>query len=48
MRKLYIEKNLKLAKNKYIKIPITITDSPRKKYSVFIGATVLSNQYNEP
>ena len=48
LRKLYIEKNLKLAKNKTIKIPITIIDSPRRKYSVFIGATILANLYNKP
>ena len=48
LRKLYVEKNLKLAKDKNIKIPITIIDSSRRKYSVFIGATVLSNQYNDP
>ena len=46
LRKLYTEKNLKLAKNKTIKIPITIIDSPRRKYSVYIGATILSNLYN--
>ena len=41
-------KQLKQAKNKNIKIPINIIDSPRRKYSVYIGATVLSNVYNEP
>ena len=46
MRKLYTENNLKLAKTKTIKIPITIIDSPRRKYSAFIGATILSNLYN--
>ena len=46
LRKLYTENNLKLAKNKTIKIPITIIDSPRRKFSVFIGATILSNLYN--
>jgi actin-related protein len=46
LKKLYTEKNLKLAKNKTIKIPITIIDSPRRKYSVYIGATILSNLYN--
>ena len=46
LKKLYTENNLKLAKNKQIKIPITIIDSPRRKYSVFIGATILSNLYN--
>jgi len=47
-RFLYKENTLKLAKEKKIKIPIDIIDSPRRKYSVFIGATVLSNVYNIP
>ena len=46
LRKLYVDNNLKHAKSKNIKIPIEIIDSPRRKYSVFIGATVLSNVYN--
>ena len=48
LRKLYTENNLKLAKTKTIKIPITIIDSPRRKYSVFIGATILANLSNRP
>ena len=48
LRNLYKENTLKLAKEKKIKIPIDIIDSPRRKYSVFIGATVLSNVYNVP
>ena len=48
LRKLYTENNLKLAKTKTIKIPITIIDSPRRKYSVFIGATILANLSNKP
>ena len=48
LKKLYKENTLKLAKEKKIKIPIDIIDSPRRKYSVFIGATVLSNVYNIP
>ena len=48
LRKLYTENNLKFAKNKTIKIPITIIDSPRRKYSVFIGAAILANLYNKP
>ena len=48
LRKLYEDNNLKHAKSKNIKIPIEIIDSPRRKYSVFIGATVLSNIYNIP
>ena len=46
LRALYTLNNLKLAKTKTIKIPINIIDSPRRKYSVFIGATILSNLYN--
>ena len=46
LRKIYTENTLKLAKTKTIKIPITIIDSPRRKYAVFIGATILSNMYN--
>ena len=38
----------KIAKKKKIKIHIDIRDSPTRKYSVFIGATVLSNVYNIP
>ena len=46
LKQLYKENNLKHAKNKNIKIPINIIDSPRRKYSVYIGATVLSNVYS--
>ena len=48
LRNLYKENTLKLAKEKNIKIPIDIIDSPRRKYSVFIGATVISKAYNIP
>ena len=48
LRKLYTDNNLKLAKDKTIKIPIKIIDSPRRKYSVFTGAAVLSTTYNGP
>ena len=47
IKKLYKENALKLTQDKTIKIPINIIDSPRRKYSVFIGASVLSNIYNE-
>ena len=47
IKALYIEKGLKNTKDKSIKVPINIIDSPRRKYSVFIGATVLANIYNE-
>ena len=46
LKKIYTQNTLKLAKEKKIKIPINIIDSPRRKYSVFIGATVLANIYN--
>lgn len=48
LKKLYTENNLKLAKDKTIKIPMKINDSPRRKFSVFIGAAVLSTTYNGP
>lgn len=48
LRKLYTENALKLAKVKTIKIPINIIDSPRRKYSVFIGAAILANLSNQP
>ena len=41
--------NLKNASDKTIKIKIGIVDSPRRKYSVFIGAGVLGNiMANDP
>ena len=39
----YITNNLKNASDKTIKIKIGIIDSPRRKYSVFIGGSVLAN-----
>lgn len=47
LKKLYIEKNLKNSDSKSIKIDIKIVDSPRRKYSVFIGATVIANWAND-
>ena len=46
IKEIYKEKALKNTKDKNVKINIKITDSPRRKYSVFIGATVLANTYN--
>ena len=43
IRNSYIKNNLKNASDKTIKIKIGIVDSPRRKYSVFIGAAVLAN-----
>ena len=48
LRTLYTEKNLKNSESKSIKIDIKIVDSPRRKYSVFIGATVIANWANDP
>ena len=47
IKSLYVEKGLKNTQNKNIKININIIDSPRRKYSVFIGATVLAKTYND-
>ena len=46
MKRIYEEKTLGNVADKKIKIDINIIDSPRRKYSVFIGATVLANIYN--
>ena len=43
IRNSYIANNLKNASDKTIKIKIGIIDSPRRKFSVFIGAGVLAN-----
>ena len=43
IKQLYKDNAFKLAKDKSIKIPINIIESPRRKYSIFIGASVLSN-----
>ena len=46
MKETYKEKALSNVINKEIKINIDIIDSPRRKHSVFIGATILANFYN--
>ena len=46
MEIIYKEKTLGNVADKKIKIDINIIDSPRRKYSVFVGATVLANIYN--
>ena len=46
IQNVFKEKELKNVKDKTIKIRINIIDSPRRKYSTFIGATVLANTYN--
>ncbi len=48
IKNLYKERGLKNTKDKTVKININIIDSPRRKYSVFIGATVLAKAYNQP
>ena len=48
MKKLYKEIGLKDTNNKKIKININVIDSPRRKYSVFIGASIIANYYNSP
>ena len=48
IQNVYVEKSLKNVNNKTIKIHINIIDSPRRRYSTFIGATVLANIYNTP
>ena len=47
MKDIYKEKALHNVENKEIKISINIIDSPRRKFSVFIGATILANIYNQ-
>ena len=47
IQNVYVEKSLKNVKDKTIKIKINIIDSPRRRYSTFIGATVLANLYNK-
>jgi len=46
IKKLYKQTALKLAKDKKIKININVIDSPKRKYSVFIGASIIANHYN--
>ena len=46
LQNVYVEKALENVKDKSIKIKMNIIDSPRRKFSVFIGATVLANTYN--
>ena len=46
IKKLYKETALKSTKDKKIKISINVIDSPKRKYSVFIGASIIANHYN--
>lgn len=47
IKELYKEKTLVNSTTKEIKIPIEINDSPRRKISVFVGAAVLGQTYNQ-
>ena len=46
IKKLYKQIALKLAKDKIIKININVINSPKRKYSVFIGNSIIANHYN--
>lgn len=46
IRNLFVQNNLKNAKDKNIKMKINIIDSPRRKVSVFIGGSVLAGICN--
>jgi len=48
VKKLYKEGIVKHNENKKSKISINVIDSPRRKYSVFIGASIIGNYYNTP
>ena len=49
LRKSYLEKNLKFAKDKTIKIPINIINDsfPRRRYSAFIGSILICGMYKD-
>ena len=46
MKKLYKEASAKSSDHKKAKVSINVIDSPRRKYSVFIGASIIGNYYN--
>ena len=46
IKSIYKEKNLKEDKEKNIKMNINVLDHPNRKYSVFIGAGIVGNYYN--
>ena len=48
MKKLYKEASQRSAEHKKTKMSINVIDSPRRKYSVFIGASIIGNYYNYP
>ena len=47
IKNLYKQTTLKNTKDKKIKININVIDSPKRKYSVFIGASIIANHYND-
>ena len=48
MKKLYKEQTTRSPDAKKNKMSINVIDSPRRKYSVFIGASIIGNYYNYP
>ena len=46
IKKLYKKSALKNSKDKKIKININVIASPKRKFSVFIGASIIANHYN--
>ena len=46
IKKIYKETALRNTKDKKIKININVIASPKRKYSVFIGASIIANHYN--
>ena len=46
IKKLYKQTALKLAKDKKIKININVINSQKRKYSVFIGDSIIANHNN--
>jgi actin-related protein 2 len=47
-KRVYKAHALRDAEDKTIKMRINVIDSPRRKYSVFIGGTIIANYYNTP
>lgn len=48
LREVYTKKALKESEKKKIKIKINVIDNPKRNNSVFIGATIIANYYNNP
>ena len=47
IKKIYKKTALKKTKDKKIKININVIASPKRKFSVFIGASIIANHYND-